>query len=122
MVTYGIYQVTLFVQDMPKMVSFYRDVIRLTVNYPLKDDYSDEAWVTLQAGDIILALHHQGSDDYVAHAPQLCFRVDDIEAERERLIAAGVAVEAIIVVSPTTRFAMARDPENNKFSIDQTTR
>lgn len=66
-------------------------------------------------------IYHQGSDEYVAHAPQLCFWVDDIEAERERLIDTGVSVEEITVVSPTTRFAMAHDPENNKFSIDQIT-
>ncbi|MEL6403074.1 MAG: VOC family protein [Chloroflexota bacterium] len=114
----GVYQITLFIKDMSVMVAFYRDIMKLVVNSP-QDDYSDVNWVTLQAGNITLALH-AGRKDNVArdHTPQICFLVDDVEEERQRLIEAGIHVDPITEVSPQVRFALARDPEGNLFSID----
>ena len=49
-------------------------------------------------------------------AVQLCFIVDDVERERERLVAAGVGCDPV-VTEEWGEYASFRDPEGNWLQI-----
>lgn len=115
----GLLRNIVYVQDMHKMVQFYRDVLQLPLNYPHQDDYNAVYWVEFQAGAVTIALHAGGQAGKKAHAPKLVFEVDNIEAEHARLSALGADLRPIATVAPNVRSADAFDPEGNYFSIDQ---
>lgn len=114
----GVLRNIIYVQNMASMVTFYRDVMGLTINYPHLDDYSKESWVEFQAGEITIALHSGGSSEAIAGAPKIVFEVDDIELEHKRLLDAGVNMKPIQQVAPGVRSADGWDTEGNYFSID----
>ena len=114
----GVLRNIIYVADMAKMVTFYRDVLGLTVNYPHVEDYSDQFWVELQAGAITIALHAGGLDGVKKGAPKIVFAVDDIEAEHARLVSEGVKMTSIENVAPHVFSADGWDIEGNYFSID----
>jgi hypothetical protein len=113
----GVLRNIVYVEDMQKMVISYRDVLQPPLNYPHKADYSNEFWVEFQAGSITIALHAGGKSGKKPSAPKIVFEVDDIEAERSRLLAAGVDIRSIENVAPSVRSADGFDIEGNYFSI-----
>ena len=114
----GVMRTIIYVEDMTKMVEFYRDVLDLTLNYPHLDDYSNEFWVEFQAGAITIALHAGGNEGIIQGAPKIVFEVDDIVAEHKRLSDAGMKINAIQTVAPNVQSADFWDIEGNYFSID----
>ena len=114
----GVLRNIIYVNDMAKMVAFYRDIIGLSINYPHVDDYSEQFWVEFQAGAITIALHAGGSTEAVVGAPKIVFEVDDIQAEHKRLTEAGVKMSSIETVAPNVQSADGWDSEGNYFSID----
>lgn len=99
-------EVVVYTQDMARATSFYRDVLGL------EPDFESEHWTTFRTGACTLALHAG------AEVPDPTFQVDDADAERERLAAAGVAVSEIREPVSGVRVFDARDPDGNRFSIE----
>jgi predicted enzyme related to lactoylglutathione lyase len=114
----GVLRNIVYVDDMAKMVAFYRDILGLPLNYPHKDDYSRENWVEFQAGTITIALHGGGKSEATLGAPKIVFEVNDIEVEHQRLEEAGVKLTDICEVAPGVHSADGWDAEGNYFSID----
>jgi predicted enzyme related to lactoylglutathione lyase len=115
----GIMEVILYVKDMQTQVSFYRDVIGLTVKEPLDvEDYSNEFWVEFETGACVLCLHAGGTGEIGKDAPSFVFKVANVEASRNELIAKGVAMSEIRIPAPNVQVSSARDPEGNPFSIE----
>lgn len=109
-------QAILFVDDVPRAVVFYRDLLGLRV-------ISEEpGWVRLGGGGAVLALHaipHRSAASAPARVSsphKLCFHSDDVDSERARLIAAGVAMRDVHRYSEVT-FCDGVDPEGNVFQI-----
>jgi catechol 2,3-dioxygenase-like lactoylglutathione lyase family enzyme len=113
-------QVVLFVKDIARMRAFYGGVLGLR---PL--DASD-GLVRLDAGGTALALHaiptHIPID--LADPPlartetpiKLAFHVDDIEASRAMLVAAGVLMHDVHRFGAVA-FCDGLDPEGNVFQL-----
>jgi predicted enzyme related to lactoylglutathione lyase len=102
------------VRDVPKARDFYRDVIGLTPG----DAFGDE-WVEFSVGSTTFGL---GNGEPLGIAPgstfAATFEVDDLAAERERLVAAGVPVTDMHE-TPVCWVAFVTDPEGNKFGLHQ---
>lgn len=113
-------QALLFVTDLGRMQDFYGRLVGLAVLD------AEPGFVRLAAGSCVLALHAIPP----AHAPaiatpaveredgaiKLGFQVDDVDAERARLVRAGVAMREV------TRWGMRAycdgiDPEGNVFQL-----
>lgn len=87
-----LFMVEVRVGDWPGAVSWYRDVLGLPVR--LVDEAGRFALLGAGPGQVAL----KGSDDDRPRgALRLVFRVEDVEAERARLVALGVAVGDMIV-------------------------
>ncbi len=102
------------VRDVPKAREFYRDVIGLTEGMSFGDH-----WVEFQVGATTFGI---GNGEPLGIAPgssfAATFEVDDVAAERERLLGRGIAVSEIHD-SPVCYSAFVTDPEGNKFGIHQ---
>jgi predicted enzyme related to lactoylglutathione lyase len=114
-------QALLFVKDVSVMKAFYADLLGLAV--VTKDSSPD--FTVLDAGGTRLALHAipkgRAKDVAIETTPRardlavtkLVFAVDDVLAERERLVAAGVSMR-----EPWSFGACdGVDPEGNVFQI-----
>lgn len=114
-----LHEIILYVRDMPTQVAFYRDVLGLEISYPAGlDDYSDQYWVVFETGQCSLALHGGGEQRFGEDAPKFVFKVDDIEASRDELLAQNISVSEIHSPSPGVQVADCKDPEGNIFSIE----
>ena len=114
-----IMEVILYVEDMNRQVSFYRDKFGFEIRNPAGlDDYSNEFWVELDTGGCLLALHAGGKRRFGADAPKFVFRVDDILAARQVLIDQEVEMGEIRSAAPGIWVCDGVDPEGNKFSIE----
>jgi catechol 2,3-dioxygenase-like lactoylglutathione lyase family enzyme len=110
-------QAILFVDDVAGAVLFYRDLLGLRV-------LSEEpGWVRLGGGGAVLALHalHRSAASgptapRVSLPHKLCFHADDVDGERARLVAAGVAMREVHRYDEVT-FCDGVDPEGNVFQI-----
>jgi catechol 2,3-dioxygenase-like lactoylglutathione lyase family enzyme len=110
----------LFVKDLAQMTAFYRDVIGLR---PIEGTRRDD-WIEFDAGGTSFTLHaipqHIAdtipiSSPPVARESQNCkliFAAEDMDAERARLVAAGVP----ILLRPWGGWD-AVDPEGNVFGV-----
>jgi catechol 2,3-dioxygenase-like lactoylglutathione lyase family enzyme len=109
-------QAILFVNDLSAMVAFYGDLLGLSV---LKDT-SVDGFVRFDAGGTVLALHtirHKGSPaPREAVHLKLCFHSDNVDADRARLIAAGVEMRGIQRFG-SVALCDGLDPEGNVFQI-----
>lgn len=115
----GILEVILYVQNMDRMVQFYRDTLGLEVVYPQNVlSYTNENWVTFQAGAYTLALHSGGRSLQVKHSPKIVFGVIDIEHARSFLSQREVSIGEIRLISPGVLVCDAVDPEGNSFSLE----
>ncbi|UCD41069.1 MAG: hypothetical protein JSV69_10825 [Chloroflexota bacterium] len=114
-----IMEVILYVEDMNRQVSFYRDKFGFEIRNPAGlDDYSNEFWVELDTGGCSLALHAGGKRRFGADAPKFVFRVDDILAARQLLLDQEVEMGEIRSAAPGIWVCDGVDPEGNKFSIE----
>ena len=99
-------EVVVYTQDMARATAFYRDTLGL------EPDFESPHWTTFRTGACTLALH-AGSE-----APDPTFLVDDLDAARDSLEAAGVDVTEIREPAAGLRVFDARDPDGNRFSIE----
>jgi predicted enzyme related to lactoylglutathione lyase len=102
------------VRDVPAAIAFYRDVIGLTPS----DTFSDH-WAEFDAGSVTFGIGNGGP---LGMKPGTSFgamfEVDDINAERERLLQAGVEASEVHE-SPVCFSVFLTDPEGNKLGIHQ---
>lgn len=110
-------QLILFTGDVARLRDFYVGALGLTV---LEDS---PGWIRLDAGGVVLALHAlPGEPVGAASAPREdvywkpCFRVDDVDAMRARLVAVGVPMREVHRFGETT-FCDGVDPDGNIFQI-----
>ena len=120
-----LFQVNLLVEDFPTMLAFYRD----RLGFPTIDiDPGPPAeplvnWASFNTGHAIVELFDvatygdpQQLRSSNRHAVQLCFLVDDVEAEHARLSAAGIELDAVLE-EEWGKFAGFLDPEANRLQI-----
>jgi predicted enzyme related to lactoylglutathione lyase len=105
-------EVIVYVRDMERAIEFYRDTLGLEV------DFETPYWTTFRTGACTFALHAIERRERGAGEPDPTFGVADIEAERDRLAAAGVEVTEVREPTPGVRVFDARDPEGNRFSVE----
>ena len=120
-------QVNLFVESLPAMLRFYRDVLGFETNdlEPGPPCVPMVNWVSLRAGSMTIELFDaatfwdpQLARDANRDGVQLCFIVDDVAHERARLEAAAVRCDPI-VTEEWGSYASFRDPEGNWLQIYQ---
>jgi catechol 2,3-dioxygenase-like lactoylglutathione lyase family enzyme len=111
-------QTILFVEDVARMQAFYQGTLGLPVIT------AEPGWVRLDAGGVVFALHAikagpprpepppERVDSYI----KLCFQVDDVDAARAALVAAGVHMRAAHRYGEIA-FCDGIDPEGNVFQI-----
>ena len=112
-------EIILYVEDMNRQLSFYRDQLGFKVVNPQESaDYGKEFWVELDTGSCSLALHAGGKSRFGADAPKFVFRVKDILAARQELLNLEVEMGEIRSAAPGVWVCDGADPEGNKFSIE----
>ena len=112
-------EIIIYVEDMNRQVSFYRDQLGFKVVTPQESgDYGKEFWVELDTGVCSLALHAGGKKRFGEDAPKFVFRVQDILAARMQLINQQVEMGEIRSAAPGVWVCDGADPEGNKFSIE----
>jgi catechol 2,3-dioxygenase-like lactoylglutathione lyase family enzyme len=99
-------------RDMDASVTFYRDVVGLTL---VRRDGNE--WAEFEAGPIRLALH--GSEERPASgAGTVVFRVEDLDGTRWVLEQRGASFEDYLgEVEGFARFATFHDPDGNPLQI-----
>lgn len=111
-------QTIVFVGDVARMQAFYQGALGLPVIT------AEPGWVQLDAGGVILALHATKPGPRLPDPPpervdsciKLCFHVDDVDAARAALVAAGVRMREVHRYSGIA-FCDGIDPEGNVFQI-----
>jgi catechol 2,3-dioxygenase-like lactoylglutathione lyase family enzyme len=102
------------VRDVPKAREFYRDVMGLTPGASFEDH-----WVEFEVGNATFGI---GNGEPLGIPPgssfSVTFEVDDVAAERTRLLGLGIEVGEVHD-SPVCYSAFVTDPEGNKFGIHQ---
>ncbi len=112
-------EVILYVQDMGRQVSFYRDLLGLKVKEPQGvQDLDGQYWVELDTGACILALHAGGQRRQGQDAPKIVFRVADVPTARRELLQQGVPMGELRSPAPGVQVCDGLDPEGNKFSVE----
>jgi catechol 2,3-dioxygenase-like lactoylglutathione lyase family enzyme len=105
-------EVVLYVRDMPRAVSFYREVLGLAV-----DDQSPH-WTTFRTGACTLALHASEDRRVGSGEPDPTFLVADAATERARLALLGVEVSELREPAAGVQVFDVRDPDGNRVSIE----
>jgi predicted enzyme related to lactoylglutathione lyase len=102
------------VRDVPRAKAFYRDIIGLTPS-----DVFGDHWAEFDVGGTTFGI---GNGEPLGIVPgssfSATFEVDDVNAERDRLIGLGVPITEIMD-SPVCQSAFVTDPEGNRFGIHQ---
>jgi predicted enzyme related to lactoylglutathione lyase len=102
------------VRDVPAAIAFYRDTIGLKPGETFGDH-----WAEFDVGGVTFGI---GNGEPLGIAPgssfSTTFEVEDVAAERQRLLDLGVPVTDLHE-SPVCRFAFVTDPEGNRFGIHQ---
>ncbi|MFL7894386.1 MAG: VOC family protein [Anaerolineales bacterium] len=115
-----IMEIILYVEDMQRQVSFYRDTLGFRVKFPQDmSNYNKEFWVELDTGSCTLALHAGGKSRMGPDAPKFVFRVKDIESARQYLLGKKVEMGDVRSAAPGVWVCDGADPEGNKFSIEK---
>ena len=100
-------------------VSFYRDVLGLSVKEPQGvKDFRDFYTVELNAGSCSLTLHTGGKRRIGEDSPKLVFRVANIHASRYDFIEKDVQMGAVHAPTPGLLMSEGKDPEGNAFAIE----
>ncbi len=111
--TLSMRRIVLFTKDMPRMVSFYRDVLGLR----LVND--EKGWKEFDANGCVIALHN-GTSEVGRRPPKIGFWAKDIAAARAELIGRGAKISKIMSGAGLTR-CEGKDPDGNPFSISDRT-
>ena len=102
------------VRDVPAAIAFYRDVIGLKPGAMFR-----ERWAEFDVGSVTFGI---GNGEPLGMAPGTSFgaifEVDDINAERDRLLEAGVKASDVHE-GPVCFSVFIEDPEGNKLGIHQ---
>ena len=102
------------VKDVPRSLAFYRDVIGLKPSGLASDN-----WMEFDVGGTTFGI---GNGESLGIPAGSCFsaafEVDDISAERERIMTHDVTVEDIWD-SPVCRGCFITDPDGNRFALHQ---
>jgi predicted enzyme related to lactoylglutathione lyase len=107
--------VTLWADDVPALVHFYRDVIGL----PLMVDHGDRPHFDLDGVylTIIKGIPSPAADSEPEHFPLVAFSVEDLDAAVNRLQAYGVDMPWGISSGPDSRWTMFYDPARNLIEL-----
>ena len=105
-------EVVLYVREMERAISFYRDTLGLQLQY------ESAGWTTFRTGACTLALHASERREQGAAEPAPTFLVADAATERARLVGAGVEVTAMREPIRGIQVFDARDPDGNRFSLE----
>jgi len=102
------------VRDVAAATAFYRDVVGLKPSAMVSDHWAEF--------DVATATFGLGDGTPLGIEPGSCFsvtfEVDDVDAEQQRLKAAGVSI-GDVHDTPVCRVAFATDPEGNRFGVHQ---
>ncbi|MBM7789249.1 VOC family protein [Tenggerimyces flavus] len=79
-------QLHISVTDLPRAIAFYRDVLRI----PFLFEVEGQPMAFFQSGDVRLYLGRPERAEFTSRVVAY-FRVEDIEAEHERLVGLGVS-------------------------------
>jgi catechol 2,3-dioxygenase-like lactoylglutathione lyase family enzyme len=117
-------RVVLYVQDVPRLVAFYRGLLGL----PVVEEWRDE-WAVLRAGHCEIALHRAGKAfrnldaglSWEKSNAKLVLAVEgDMAALRKKLMDNGVAMREIKSYTGFTGpICDGTDPEGNVFQLAQ---
>jgi catechol 2,3-dioxygenase-like lactoylglutathione lyase family enzyme len=110
-------QIILFTRDIARLQAFYSGLFGFP---PLS---VEDGWVRLDAGGAVLALHaippHVAADDTGERddaSIKVCFHVDDVDATRATLVAAGIRMRKVHRYQDIV-FCDGLDPDGNVFQI-----
>ena len=121
----NLFQVNLFVEDFASMLRFYRDALGFQTNDidPGPPSIPMVNWASLRTGSVSIELFDAQTfwDSSLLQranrdAAQLCFVVDSVPRERERLQAAGVECHPIVGEN-WGMYSSFQDPEGNWLQI-----
>lgn len=105
--------VWVWTRDMDAAVSFYGDVLGLS----LVQRFGNE-WSEFDAGAIRIGLHGAGDARDVPHAGTIVFRVDDLDPARLSLERRGVSVDPHLGEVPGVgRYVSFTDPDGNSLQL-----
>jgi catechol 2,3-dioxygenase-like lactoylglutathione lyase family enzyme len=112
-------QLHISVTDLDRSIPFYRDVLGI----PMLFRVPGQPMAFFASGDVRLYLGVP-EDEAFASKNTLYFRVDDIDAEYDRLVAAGVPMLGrphVVHSNGTTELSMAfcRDPDGHNIGLMQ---
>ena len=107
--TLSMRRIVLFTKDMPRMVSFYRDVLGLRL---AKDE---KGWKEFDANGCVIALHN-GTSAVGRRPPKIVFWARDIAAARAELVGRGAKMSKVMAGAGLVR-CEGKDPDGNPFSI-----
>ena len=113
-------QLILYVSDILRSMRFYRDIIGLSIKYPIyktDEEYSQESWITLETGECVLALHSGGKSDFGEDAPRFNIEVNDLEGMRDLLLGSNIEVGEIFSPIPNKKILSVKDPEGINFYL-----
>jgi catechol 2,3-dioxygenase-like lactoylglutathione lyase family enzyme len=104
-----------YVRDIARARRFYGDVLGLRPG-----ELSNEEWVEFDLGNGTFALDATGEALGITPGASsgAGFEVDDVDAARERLVAAGAGVTEVYDFPPC-RACFAKDPDGNRFTLHQ---
>ncbi|MPZ50162.1 MAG: hypothetical protein GEU75_12845 [Dehalococcoidia bacterium] len=103
-----------YVQEMPRAVAFYRDVLGL----PL--EMESPGWSQFDiGGGVALGLHRAMSEAKAAPGWLPSFQVDDVKAAREKITAAGATLTQDYHDIPGGVVIEFTDPDGNPISVSQ---
>jgi catechol 2,3-dioxygenase-like lactoylglutathione lyase family enzyme len=105
-------EIVLYVRDMRRAIHFYRDTLGLELGS------ESENWTTFRTGACTLALHATDLREPGAGEPDPTFLVTDADAERARLVTAGVEVSEMREPATRLRVFDVRDPDGNRLSFE----
>lgn len=112
-------KVILYVQDMNRQVSFYRDILGFAVKQPVGvKDFRDFYSVELDTGSCVLILHAGRKGAPGEDSPRLVFHVENIYGTRYDLIEQDVAMAEIHSPATGIQQCDGKDPEGNIFVIE----
>ena len=106
------------VRDLAAAKEFYEGTLGLP-----RSPNSGERWVEYDLENVTLALISPEAmgpgflDDFKPNPWPVAFRVDDVEAERSRLLEAGVSFRGEIIDSGVCHIAGFSDPDGNSFIL-----
>jgi len=114
-------ELVIFVEDMNKQVTFYRDKLGLSLTYPIDiKDFSKQYWVTFDTGQCTLALHGGGNKNTSKNGPKFVFEVENLDSARKELEARGIKLTETRCPAPGVYVCDGSDPEGNAFSVEGT--